>query len=485
VSHIRPEDLVNLTTTCQNINTQIRMNEAQVKANLLTKTLCPGLGLLERKKSHCPCKTRGWYIKEGCGGAGFDVASKPCAGCGINTCDECRIHVVYQVSMEDSGRDNRRWWAGYVLNCPTPFGLLPPKGADGDEWHLPPDLMRPRHDQGRFHTPLSVYAIADPEPLDRILDTNLGRRDITPWGRNTAPFDGNNVVGIFRSMTNSRKDLVCWNCAEARRLNNSTPCSCTLRKRFLDRWVCLPCFNEEVRREEPIEDPVVAVDVLGHLVKLDYCACGIMIPFDDDGYETRCNWCDGIVVNEPEDNDDDVDVIEVNAPNNEDEDDNAGVAPADAPADHPVPVDNKDGSLSIFYNGTRISGERLGRALVMGWLADKGVELPCQCCKCPCRVCDHHQNHNHNHNHDHHGDSNGEGGEAGNNSGERDPEESGEESEKSEDTEDTEDYRYLLDEDYGYMNDSTDNEGRSAGHEPDVWDKGDEYPSPDGSEDDD
>jgi hypothetical protein len=89
------------------------MDSVQVKANLLKKTLCPGLGLEARLANHCPCKTRDWYLYAGCGGEGYDVDSKPCVECGVNTCDECRIHVVYQTFMEDPGLNARRWWAEY------------------------------------------------------------------------------------------------------------------------------------------------------------------------------------------------------------------------------------------------------------------------------------------------------------------------------------------------------------------------------------
>lgn len=96
VSFLRPEDVITLTT-CQVLHAQIRLDDAKAKANLLTKTLCPELGLAMRKMGHCRCKTRLWHKFVGCAGEGYDARSKACAACGINTCDECRIHVLYQV----------------------------------------------------------------------------------------------------------------------------------------------------------------------------------------------------------------------------------------------------------------------------------------------------------------------------------------------------------------------------------------------------
>jgi hypothetical protein len=165
-------------------------------------TLCPGNGLEVRLKDQCPCRTRSWNSYLGCGGEGYDV--KSCISCGISTCDECRIHVTYQVHVEDPGLDSRRWWTGYVLSCPFPVGLYPPKGPDNASWYLPPGLRRSHHDQGRLHAALEDDVIANPEPIERILDINLGHQRITPSGRTALPFDGNSIVATLNAMTASR-----------------------------------------------------------------------------------------------------------------------------------------------------------------------------------------------------------------------------------------------------------------------------------------
>jgi hypothetical protein len=71
------------------------MDDAHAEKNLLGKTLYPGIGLEARMATHCPCKTRGWHVYAGGGGEGYDVDTKPCVGCSINTCDECRIQIIY------------------------------------------------------------------------------------------------------------------------------------------------------------------------------------------------------------------------------------------------------------------------------------------------------------------------------------------------------------------------------------------------------
>jgi hypothetical protein len=393
-----PDDLVAMMATCKAFNSHIRMDKTQVKANLLKKTLCPGLGLAARLANQCPCKTRGWHSYAGCGGDGHDVSSKPCVVCGINTCDECRIHVVYQTFMEDPGLNSRRWWAGYLLDFPYPFSLLPPEGNADASWHLPEDLTRSHHDEGRFHIPLHVGAIADPEPLDRILDMNLGCHTITPFGRTAAPFDGENVVSFFEAAASSRRELLCLPCVEQHRRNNFKPCSCTFRRHFLDRWTCLPCHAKETKQEAQMRMTRIISDPKephGHAIA---CRCGTRITQNDD-YEAICLWCSGLI---PDSNGDD-DSNENDAKdfrNNDDEEDNAGPAPTDLMAAHAlIPVDNKDGTMAVYFNGVRISGERLSRAMVQTWASNKGVDIPCSCCKCPTRVCDHHHHHDHHHDH--------------------------------------------------------------------------------------
>jgi len=380
---------VTLTATCQALHTQIRMDDSSAKANLLTKTLCPGLGLAARMVDHCPCKTRGWHKSLGCGGDGYDAESRPCLKCGINTCDECRIHVIYQVYMQDPGLDNRRWWAGYLLTYFMPFALHPPIGDDGASWHLPVDLTKAHHDQGRFHVPLHIDAIADPEPIDRILDVNLGRHHITPAGRITAPFDGDQLVNFFNMAAESRRELVCVPCFEKHQTQGFAPCSCTFRKRMLDRWVCIPCYAKEKAEEDALAQRRVFHGKTSHILSRA-CRCGDKITPDDE-YMAICNWCNGRVEYTNEDEVDDEDAKTFS--NNDDDEDNAAPAPTDLPPDHIGLAHNKDGTVSAFFNGERISGERLGYETVVRYAVSKGADLGCACCTCPDRGCQHGHDH--------------------------------------------------------------------------------------------
>lgn len=401
VSHLQPDDLVTVTTTCQVVQQQFRMGNTKVKKSLLRKTLCPGLGLEIRRSIHCPCKTPAWHKYSGCGGEGYDVTSKPCIECGINTCDECRTHVTYQVFMDDSGLDNRRWWAGHLMLIPYVFGLLPPEGIEGSSWHLPPDLMTSHHDEGRLHIPAHVSALADPEPLDRILDKNLGRHNLSPWGRTTEPYNGENVIDPLTTIAMDRRVLVCQPCyKEQRERKEVAPCSCTLRKRFLDRWMCIPCNLKEMNRIQGKRTDQLELDETEIHYESFTCRCGSKFSLHGD-MEFLCAWCDGcIIVHDHEDTNEE---LEKDFKNTDDDDSNAGPVPEVATPGVLTPVDNKDGTMAVYYNSTRISGERIGRRMVNLWAIQKGINLPCSCCNCPALQCAYHDHdHDEDNDDDHH-----------------------------------------------------------------------------------
>lgn len=55
---------------------------------------------------------------------------------------------------------------------------------------------------------------------------------------------------------------------------------------------------------------------------------------------------------------------ETSFPDNEDDEKDAGPAPSDSPPNSLSFMDNKNDTLSMYYNGTRISGERLSYGLI-------------------------------------------------------------------------------------------------------------------------
>jgi hypothetical protein len=374
-----------LTTTCQVVNEQIRMEQAPVRASILRKTLCPGLGLEARFLTHCPCPLKGWVALDGCGGEGYDVVSKPCVGCELNTCDECRFHIFYHVAVDDVGLDGHRWWAGYFFSHPTPIAVYPPKGPEGASWYLPRHEIQSHHDQGRLHAPLDIGAVADPEPIERILDINMGAKCIQPWGRTTAPFSGRNIIKTFDAMFWERIEMVCMSCSKEQLQLNYKPCSCTLRKHYLDRWTCITCHAYEVDQIEALREGSMVV-VGGQLRGL-FCRCGGELM--GAKIDMICRWCRGHISDSILLPDDEGDVGAKGLKNNDDNDENAGPAPAFVYPNTMQPVENKDGTLSIYCNGTRISGERISRKMVTAWESTKSSKVPCVCCKCFGKTCDH------------------------------------------------------------------------------------------------
>lgn len=392
VSFLPPFDVVTLTRVSQTMHAHIRMHDATVKGNLLSKTLCPGLGCHMRSKLHCACAAKNFHKSIRCAGNGFRTESRPCVECGVNTCDECRLHVFYNYLVEDAQYDQRRWWAGFFFLNPTAIAVFPPKSGDVSAWHHPVKEMEPLHDQGRFHIPLYIPAIGDPEPIEKLLDVNLGEQQVfAPTGRTQYPYSGNEIVSYLNTAVVRRKELLCSACFEQRHKHGSSPCSCTLRKRFLDRWVCVGCYTKENESDKAISSHVVVHDADGsghrHL-----CGCGASFGAGPQP-KILCNWCKGEVTGEWNDasneiGDEDPEDAE-NPEDNEDHEDDAEQDEAHSAADFanlgPGQLgyaENRDTSLSVYVDGTRIRGEQLSRGIIRGWRIQEGMPEGCTCCLC-------------------------------------------------------------------------------------------------------
>jgi hypothetical protein len=316
------------------------------------------------------------------------------------TIAQCRTHVVYQSYVEDPGVDKHRWWAGIFLDQPLSFAVYPPKNADqAASWHLPLDLLKPQHDQGRIHIPLHIDAIADPEPLHRILDMNLGRGYITPKGRTTLPYDGNHLMMMINNQARKRKEMVCPSCFDEIRKMEPKPelCSCTFRKRYLDRWICFPCFmKEEIELEASLvkQYEVEEVGPMHYHLKSWKCRCGVAMMVGDEP-SAICNWCRGPIVGDEAANEDEATGDNKNEDSQLNEDENAGPEPENLPADIMGMVKNKDGSMSVWLNGERIHGESLSREMVVKFAIAHGEDVGCSCCHC------HHRVQGYQHVHDH------------------------------------------------------------------------------------
>ncbi|CAG5162165.1 uncharacterized protein ALTATR162_LOCUS6171 [Alternaria atra] len=374
ISFLTPDDLVTLTLISQTLHGHIRMDNANSKANLLSKTLCPVLGVCVRTVTHCPCPAKTFDAIIGCARFGFSTESRPCVECGVNTCDECRIHALYNPLTEDCGFDQRRWWAGFYFLEPTVVAVYPPKDSECSVWNLPIEDMKPLHDQGRFHIPLNVNAIGDPEPIQRIVDLDLGtHRSINPVGRTQYPYSGHQIVSFLNMITNKRKDLTCLSCYQER------------RKERLACYIKEDTAGEDLRCHIPVADEVGE----GHS---HVCHCGAEFT-PEVAAKVMCNWCKGEIEGPQQGDENNViggnsEGIDEDEEQEEEfhEEDHSAADFANLPQDEFGFAENHDESLSVYVNGECIRGERLGRSIVRQWMMTiQGKLAECVCCVCNSR----------------------------------------------------------------------------------------------------
>ncbi|KAF2829025.1 hypothetical protein CC86DRAFT_403675 [Ophiobolus disseminans] len=352
VAHLQQSDLLALAQTCQTLHRNLTFDHPDSKANLLKKTLCSGHGVKIRCKIHRSPQEKGFGGFESsikCGGK-YNVPgmeSRPCTQCGVTTCDECRIHVTYQSLVEDPGLDTPRWWAGYVLGYSLVVRLFPPPtpkntaiDLDGT-WNAPLPELRPQHDQGRIGVHFDCKQAAKPEPVKRLLDINLGRRlAVEPQGVNTGSLNGRSIVAPLHVVITRRILRRCLECFEGAAVTKQ--CDCTLRKHFLDRWLCVGCY----KREEAVER--AATPWLS--TKAPSCVClkqlSLASPLD---FRVICNWCKGEIIDEHEAED----------------------SPNDGEASD---AEEEDVICTVTSNGGQewINGKCFSRRLLLAWHATEG-----------------------------------------------------------------------------------------------------------------
>jgi hypothetical protein len=240
--------------------------------------------------------------------------------------------------------------------------------------------MKPRHDQGRFHIPFNVAEVGDPEPIERILDQDLGRSPvITPVGRTAYPYCGTPMVSFVNMVASGREDVVCEPCYEQAKKQGHPPCSCTLRKRFLDRWVCVTCYKKEEQMDiaKRMSTMVINPSTMDHY---HVCSCGADFA-DDWEPKTLCNWCHGEIIG---DGDEEVTEDGTHTEDDEEHEDEEHSAAdyADLEPGEFGYAKNRDGTFSVYIDGHCIRGERLSRTLVRQAMAYFGMPAVCTCCKC-------------------------------------------------------------------------------------------------------
>ena len=294
-SSLSPKDLLALALSSKTVHHAIFPRPCSL-VNLLGKMSCPGRGIRIRQRQHKktdffnPCGSSE-YVQ--CGTTSGKVESRPCISCKVTTCDECRIHCVYQSNYEDPGDpEELPCFSGFVLLSPPMIPILSPHHLSldvqppGPRWQNPSNgEVGPYHDQGFIDVPFDSDTFGPPEFVEDILDLDLGRHSLALSLSSNVP-DPSPVLQAFYDVTEHRKRWFCDTCLppvllECPEVDQAKICRCTLRDRFLDRWLCLQCYEAE---EATISK--------SYPKNLGHCGCG------RGSDRIVCLWCNGVVLEE-------------------------------------------------------------------------------------------------------------------------------------------------------------------------------------------
>jgi hypothetical protein len=329
VSFISADDLLALLLTSKALYKAIIPRPTSLK-NLLSRLSCSGKGVEIRSRRHKKSKyfeifgcTE--YAQCGTDATQRNVETRPCIACDMATCDECRIHCVYQTIYQNpSDLDDPAelpCFSGFALLQPHEQPILSPHHLPTDEtyetlrWQDPSrSSSGPYHDQGYLDAPLELNETAPPESIEDVLDLDLGRRALAMISEDSRYRHGvpSPVLKPICRVVDARKIGLCEWCFKDKapngptaiipfsdhvkslpwlsRANGTSPieaCHCTLRARFLDRWLCLRCYENE---ESIIEECATNIPKQSKR----NCQCGRSTS------HTLCLWCWGEVTENDE-----------------------------------------------------------------------------------------------------------------------------------------------------------------------------------------
>ncbi|KAF1942980.1 hypothetical protein EJ02DRAFT_344194 [Clathrospora elynae] len=292
VSNLCSDDLLALLLSSKSIYQAIAPRPGSLE-NLLGRLRCSGKGIRIRQKHH---KNSIYFFMYGhteyiqCGATtkGSRIESRPCINCKVNTCDECRIHCVYQSNFEKPcEEDELPNFSGFVLLSPHETPILSPHHLAmdhaGPRWQDPSNGQAgPYHDQGFIDVPFDDDTFGPPENVKGILNLNLGRHTLADSTSSSIP-DPSPVLKAIHRTTEQRKRKFCDSCLPPQLSQHgkgirATLCQCTLKNRFLDRWMCLRCYEAE--------ELVLSKVYPNHL---EQCGCERQLDRE------LCLWCWGLV----------------------------------------------------------------------------------------------------------------------------------------------------------------------------------------------
>lgn len=285
LSSLCPDDLLALLLCSKSVHQTLLPQPGSLE-NLLGKLRCPGKGVEIRRRRHV--KSSFFYAYEcneyvECGATDGGAESRPCEKCKVTTCNECRIHCVYQSIFEKPCDDDELPnYSGFILLSPSEVPILSPHHLadipDMPRWQAPsPDTVPPYHDQGLIDVPLEEESFGPPECVDHFLDLDLGTHTFA-GSVNSNVAHPSPVLRTVYQTTEERKRMFCEKHLPTDLHESSTldRCHCSLRHRFLDRWLCLRCYEKE--------EMTLSHAYTDHMA---HCRCG-----STRGREI-CMWCLG------------------------------------------------------------------------------------------------------------------------------------------------------------------------------------------------
>jgi hypothetical protein len=290
MSSLYPGDLMALLL-CSKIMYKTILPQPESLENLLGKLRCSGRGVQIRNKRHK--KSSFFYAYDctehiKCGSKEADTECRPCTRCKVNTCDECRIHCVYQSIYEKPcDEDELPNFSGFILLSPFEIPILSPHHMASDhaaqQWRIPSNGPGATyHDQGFIDVPFEDDSFGLPECVEELLELDLGSHTLAASPSSSVAHPSPVLRALYQ-ITEQRKRWFCDEClpssvSESRKGLQDSQCQCTLRNRFLDRWLCLRCYE--------VEESNLDATFADHKER---CACG-----QKAGNKT-CLWCWGEV----------------------------------------------------------------------------------------------------------------------------------------------------------------------------------------------
>lgn len=313
-----PGDLLSLALSCKATYNAMFPRPSSLD-NLLSRVQCGGNGMSARQRVH---RKSSFFYSQPCTefaqcstvSRRQNTESRPCVSCKVTTCNECRIHCVYQSIYETASHpDELPNFSGFVLLDPYEVAILSPHHLHGESDGLPTwrnpatdSTVEPYHDQGFLDMALDSDEAATPERISDVLDVDLGNVSLTTWSASSQFGFPSPVLRSLCDVAERRKLFLCEDCFQdasqgykvvkpalptLRWLDDKIDtdgialkeCHCSLRSRILDRWQCVKCYEQEESTVKGVASDTLSTDKC-------MCRCGLCAE------RAVCMWCWGVIL---------------------------------------------------------------------------------------------------------------------------------------------------------------------------------------------